>query len=82
MQENHLEEVCLDWLQGLGWARMHGEALASGGSEAAALLVERIHPGSDAICALAEPRDSLLPRLISGKLRLPEAVAVIEEVTA
>lgn len=35
MKENHLEEVCLDWLQGLGWTCMHGEALAPGGSEAA-----------------------------------------------
>ncbi|MFC5571125.1 type I restriction endonuclease subunit R [Lysobacter yangpyeongensis] len=35
MKENHLEEVCLDWLDGLGWTRMHGEALAPGGMEAA-----------------------------------------------
>lgn len=35
MKENHLEEVCLDWLEGLGWTRLHGEALAPGGIEAA-----------------------------------------------
>ena len=35
MKENHLEEVCLEWLEGVGWTRMHGEALAPGGSEAA-----------------------------------------------
>ena len=33
MKENHLEDVCLDWLEALGWSRMHGEALAPGGSE-------------------------------------------------
>jgi type I restriction enzyme, S subunit len=31
---------------------------------------------------LASIRDTLLPRLISGRLRLPEAEAIIEEVTA
>jgi len=35
MKENHLEEVCLDWLEGLGWTRMHGEVLAPGGTEGA-----------------------------------------------
>lgn len=35
MKENDLEEVCLDWLEGLGWMRMHGEVLAAGGSESA-----------------------------------------------
>ncbi len=35
MKENHLEEVCLDWLEGLGWTCMHGEVLAPGGTEGA-----------------------------------------------
>lgn len=35
MKEDHLEEVCLDWLEGLGWTRMHGEALAPGGTDRA-----------------------------------------------
>jgi type I restriction enzyme S subunit len=32
--------------------------------------------------ALAALRDTLLPRLISGKLRLPEAQALVDEVSA
>ena len=31
---------------------------------------------------LAELRDTLLPRLISGQLRLPQAEALLEEATA
>jgi type I restriction enzyme R subunit len=35
MNENHLEAVCLDWLAGLGWACLHGDAVSPGGEEAA-----------------------------------------------
>ena len=35
MKENHLEEVCLDWLEGLGWTPMHGDAFAPGGVDEA-----------------------------------------------
>jgi type I restriction enzyme R subunit len=33
MKENHLEDACLDWLRGLGWTCLHGDALAPDGSE-------------------------------------------------
>jgi type I restriction enzyme R subunit len=35
VKENHLEEVCLDWLEALGWTGMEGEALAPGSAEGA-----------------------------------------------
>ena len=41
-------------------------------------LFERIFTNIDAARALSETRDTLLPRLISGQLRLPEAQAQIE----
>jgi type I restriction enzyme R subunit len=34
MNENHLEAVCLDWLDGLGWTCLHGEAVSPGGEQA------------------------------------------------
>lgn len=34
MNENHLEAVCLDWLAGLGWACVHGDAVSPGGEQA------------------------------------------------
>lgn len=49
MKENHLEEVCLDWLEGLGWTRLHGEELAPGEGEGArgrwsdVVLMPRLH---------------------------------------
>jgi type I restriction enzyme R subunit len=34
MNENHLEAVCLDWLAGLGWTCLHGDAVSPGGEQA------------------------------------------------
>ncbi len=44
-------------------------------------LFARIRHNSDQAQTLATLRDTLLPRLISGQLRLPEAAALIEEAT-
>jgi len=43
-------------------------------------IFERIQLGCEHAQALSQLRDTLLPRLISGKLRLPEAEAAIEAV--
>ena len=45
-------------------------------------LVSKIFNNAKKIQTLAALRDTLLPRLISGKLRLSEAEAVLEEVAA
>jgi type I restriction enzyme S subunit len=45
-------------------------------------LFERLVENERQAQTLATLRDTLLPRLISGQLRLPEAVATIEEATA
>lgn len=42
-------------------------------------MFERIHANIDAARVLAGLRDTLLPRLISGKLRLPEAQEQLED---
>jgi type I restriction enzyme S subunit len=44
-------------------------------------LVRRVRLNEMKTETLAALRDTLLPRLISGQLRLPEAVALIEEAT-
>ncbi len=33
MKENHLEDVCLDWLDSLGWVSVSGDVLAPGEGE-------------------------------------------------
>ncbi|MBL0391584.1 restriction endonuclease subunit S [Ramlibacter monticola] len=57
-------------------------AVANAFSSVATALHERIVAGRRQSGMLTELRDSLLPRLISGKLRLPEAQAQLEEVIA
>ena len=48
----------------------------------ALLIIKRMLLNSTVACRLSELRDTLLPRLISGKLRLPEARAQVEEAVA
>lgn len=45
-------------------------------------VIGRIHANIAAAKTLTQLRDTLLPRLISGNLRLPDAEALIEEVAA
>lgn len=45
-------------------------------------LMQRIRVNGQTAKSLAAIRDTLLPRLISGKLRLPDAEALIKDVTA
>ncbi len=51
------------------------DACVSAFGEVAATLLGRVHSGIAAMRLLSELRDVFLPRLISGKLRLPEAEA-------
>src|SRR5574337_748098 len=50
--------------------------------DVAIALLARITEGERHRTQLAETRDTLLPRLISGKLRLPEAAAIAEDALA
>lgn len=49
-------------------------------AELAKPLLERVHANRQQAQTLTQLRDTLLPRLISGQLRLPEAEATVEEV--
>jgi len=42
-------------------------------------LLSTIHENEERATLLTQLRDTLLPRLISGQLRLPQAAALIEE---
>lgn len=53
--------------------------LVSKFTEIAALLLQRIAENERYVRTLAELRDTLLPRLVSGKLRIPEAKELVEE---
>lgn len=58
------------------------EAIAEAFNDIVRSLIERIHASFGSARTLADLRDTLLPRLISGKLRLPEAERDIEAATA
>lgn len=58
------------------------DGLRSSFDQAVAPLWESIHANQQQAQTLAALRDTLLPRLISGQLRLPEAEAVLEEAAA
>ncbi len=57
-------------------------SVADAFNHAAVPLFERIYANIATIDVLAKTRDALLPPLISGKLRLPEAEAQIDEAIA
>jgi type I restriction enzyme S subunit len=57
-------------------------AIAEATNATFAALQTRIAANSQQAATLAHLRDTLLPRLISGKLRLPEARAQVEEAIA
>lgn len=56
--------------------------IASAFDAVVAPMFERIHANIDAARSLSDLRDTLLPRLISGKLRLPEAQEQLEDALA
>ena len=58
------------------------EAVASAFAQVIEPLAEKIGFNHQQAQTLAGIRDTLLPRLISGKLRLPEAEAMAEEALA
>jgi len=64
--ESDVENAALVWLEGLGWAARHGPAIAPGemfaerGDNSQVILPQRL-------------RDALLPKLISGELRVKGA---------
>lgn len=59
-----------------------GKSLRCAFEAVARPLWARIHANRDQALRLAELRDTLLPRLISGKLRLPEAQEQLEDALA
>lgn len=58
-----------------------GDELAALFDQHASPLLERVRVQQHQIDSLTELRDTLIPRLISGKLRLPEVDAAVTEVT-
>jgi type I restriction enzyme S subunit len=58
------------------------QAIASAFDAVAKPMFDRIHSNIESARVLVAVRDTLLPRLISGKLRLPEAQEQVEEAVA
>jgi type I restriction enzyme, R subunit len=73
LDEAQLEIACVDLLKGLGYGYAHGPQIAHDGEAperqdyAQVVLTRRL-------------RDTLLPKLLSGEIELPEVEAIAEEV--
>ena len=73
----------------VNWKDLSDYALTIPPVELAAAFSDAVQPMFDQITAnvhqaqtLTQLRDTLLPRLISGQLRLPEAEVMVEEICA
>jgi type I restriction enzyme R subunit len=97
MTEDQLEREALGWLADVGYTHAFGPDIAPDGPtperanyrqvlaefhQLAERLYKRIRACSEQAQTLATLRDTLLPRLISGQLRLPAAQAAAEEALA
>jgi type I restriction enzyme R subunit len=67
--EDAVEQAMLEWLTGLGWSVAHGPDISPPDAKT---------PGTER-GSYRYREVALLPRLISGKLRLPEAQEHLEE---
>lgn len=66
--ELYVDDAGLDWLRALGYACLTDAAAGS-----SAPGVERSDPGCRNVTLERQRRDSILPKLISGKLRMNDA---------
>ena len=77
--ESVVEKAALAWLESFGYAVLYGPDIAAG-----MLAAERSDPNyRDVVLegrALAALRDTLLPKLLSGELRVQDAERGIENV--
>ena len=72
MIESQIESLALSWLEGIGWQVKHGTEIAPDG-----LFAERQNYGQ--VVLEQRLRDALLPRLISGEIRVKEAERFLKE---
>ena len=85
LAESTLEEVALSWLADLGYAVLHGQEIARWINVAeresfdrrVSQLVDRIGLDARTSRTLAAMRGSLLPKLLSGEIRVGEAAEVV-----
>lgn len=73
--ESVVEDAALAWLEALGYAVLHGPDIATGEPGA-----ERSDANYRDVMLEARVRDALLPKLISGELRVPRAMDLKESV--
>ena len=85
-RSQRLPPIKLPKMPRTSWQHVESYKVALPGQYLMAAFNEVVRPMFDSIYAnieeartLQELRDTLLPRLISGKLRIPEAEALVEE---
>jgi len=89
--ESHVEEATLQWLDELGYSTAYGEDIAPEGRKAEresfgdVLLVQRLRDAIDRLnptipeeAREAVLRDALLPKLLSGEIRIADAEKIVK----
>jgi len=92
LYESHVEEATLEWFGQLGYSTACGEDIAPEGTHAEresfgdVLLIQRLRDAIDRLnptipeeAREAVLRDALLPKLLSGEIRVADAEEVVEE---
>ena len=72
--ESEVEDAVLAWLAWLGWTVLHGPDIASTSPRPSGATTVRS-------CWRSGLRDALLPRLISGEIRVKDAERIAAGVT-
>ncbi|MCP9441171.1 MAG: hypothetical protein NNA20_01130 [Nitrospira sp.] len=72
--ESDVESAALAWLRALGWMVAHGPDISPGGDALTLALSQRERKRYGEVLLAMRLRDALLPKLISGELRLPAAL--------
>lgn len=79
--ESVVEEVALAWLEFTGWRIANGPDISLGGDALTLALSQRTGESDSEVVFAQRLRDKLVPKLISGELRLKDAESFLQRVT-
>ena len=77
--ESTVKEAALAWLEGTGWRVAYGPDISPVGDTLTLTLSQRERESYGELVLAQRLRDALLPKLISGKLRVKDAERFLKE---
>lgn len=80
LTESTVEEAALAWIEAIGWQIAYGPDISPGGDTLTLPLSQRERGSYSEVVLAQRLRDALLPKLISGELRVTDAERFLTEV--